>query len=171
MSEEELKDQESQEEPLTEEEPVAFSCESCNEAITGWKRALADYENLKKDLMKERVAIRSAAKEDVAEELIAVLDNFDQAAKFQPSELSKEAETWAMGLMHVRNQLESVMTDLGLSPFGESGDVFDPTRHEAAAERSEDDKPDQTILEVAARGWKLSDKIVRPAKVVINNLN
>jgi len=43
-------------------------------------------------------------------------------------------------------------------------------RHEAAAQRSEPERPDQEILEISQRGWKMGDKIVRPAKVVINNL-
>jgi molecular chaperone GrpE len=165
--------------PLPEEgqgeEGAESSCESCTEHLDGWKRALADYDNLKKDLVKERGAIREAVKEDVAQQLISVLDNFDQAARFQPEGLTGEAQTWLSGLMHVRNQLEGVMTELGLESFGGVGERFDPNLHEAAAEQSESDKADQEILEVSMRGWKMSGgtgaggkKIVRPAKVVVN---
>lgn len=147
---------------LTDEQKYA-------EAVAGWKRALADYDNLKKDLMRERDQIRKAAKENVAEELITVLDNFDQAAKFQPKELDKEGQTWAMGLMHVRNQLESVMQGLGVEPFGAPGETFDTNLHDAASERSEEGKADQEILEIVMRGWKMGDRIVRPAKVIVNN--
>ena len=144
-------------------------CAKCATHLDGWKRALADYDNLKKDLMKERGMIRQSAKEDVAHSLIAVLDNFDQAAKFQPEGLTGEAETWLVGIMHVRNQLESVMSELGLEPFCAPGEVFDPNLHEAAAEREEEGKKDQEILEVSMRGWKIGEKIVRPAKVVVNS--
>lgn len=167
-----MNEEEKNEELETQEESVEATSlsEKCEEYLTGWKRALADYDNLKKDLIKERDNIRSGVKEDVARQLIGVLDNFDQAAKFQPKELDKEAQTWAMGLMHVRNQLEGVMTDLGLDPFGQAGDMFDPNLHQAAADRSEEDKPDQSILEVSQRGWRMNEKIVRSATVIVNSI-
>ncbi|HAU66551.1 TPA: nucleotide exchange factor GrpE [Candidatus Uhrbacteria bacterium] len=146
-------------------------CSKCEEYLMGWKRALADYDNLKKDLVRERVEIRARAREDLGQQLIAVLDNFDQAAKFQPQEVSKEVQTWLTGLMYVRVQLETVLQELGLEPFGEAGTLFNAHLHEAAAQRSEPEKSDQEILEVFQRGWKMGDKIVRPAKVVINNLH
>jgi molecular chaperone GrpE len=172
MSKQEQNEEQENTEPVVEvvEEPTsAEGCEKCDEATNGWKRALADYDNLKKDLMRERDTIRKAAKENVAEELITVLDNFDQAAKFQPKELDKEAQTWAVGLMHVRNQLESVMQGLGLAPYGAPGETFDTNLHDAASERSEEGKADQEILDIVMRGWKMGEKIVRPAKVIVNN--
>jgi molecular chaperone GrpE len=145
-------------------------CPKCEVNLNGWKRALADYDNIKKDLLKERMNIRQSAKEGVAHELIAVLDNFDQAARFQPEGLPKEAEVWMTGLMHVRNQLESVMQGLGLETYCQPGETFDVNLHDAAAERTEEDKADQEILDVQQRGWKMGEKIVRPAKVIINNI-
>ncbi|MBI2473394.1 nucleotide exchange factor GrpE [Candidatus Uhrbacteria bacterium] len=154
-----------QKEPIQKE-----SCEKCEEYLTGWKRALADYDNLKKDLVRERVEIRARAREDLGQQLIAVLDNFDQAAKFQPENVPQEVQTWLTGLMYVRAQLQTVLQELGLEPFGEAGTPFNAHLHEAAAQRSEPERPDQEILEVSQRGWKMGEKIVRPAKVVINNL-
>ena len=59
-------------------------CEDCATAMAGWKRALADYDNLKKDLSRERTEMRKDAVLDAAHAFIAVLDNFDQAVKFTP---------------------------------------------------------------------------------------
>ena len=146
------------------------ACQKCDEYLTGWKRALADYDNLRKDLVRERVDIRARAREELGQQLIAVLDNFDQAARFQPTEVSKEIQTWLTGLMYVRAQLETVLQELGIEAFGSVGEPFNAHLHEAATERSDPKKPDQEILEVSQRGWKMGDKIVRPAKVVINNL-
>ena len=137
--------------------------------LAGWKRALADYDNLQKDLARERTEIRTRVKQDVAHQLIAVLDNFDQAAKFKPEGLSKELEVWLMGLMHVKTQLEGVVREMGLESFGSLGELFDTHLHDAGGERTEEEKADQEILEVVTRGWKLGDRIVRPAKVIINN--
>lgn len=145
-------------------------CEKCDEYLAGWKRALADYDNLQKDLARERTELRARLKEDVAHQLIGVLDNFDQAAKFKPEGLSKEHEVWIMGLMHVKSQLEGVMRDLGLESYGSVGETFDAHLHDAGGERTQEGRTDHEILEVVGRGWKLGEKIVRPAKVIINNI-
>ncbi|MBI4435594.1 nucleotide exchange factor GrpE [Candidatus Uhrbacteria bacterium] len=154
-----------------EQTPQPTSCEKCDEYLAGWKRALADYDNLQKDLARERTEIRTRVKQDVAYQLIGVLDNFDQAAKFQPEGMSKELEVWLKGLMHVKSQLEGVMREMGLEAYGVVGEIFSTHLHDAGGERSEEDKADQEILEVVTRGWKLGDRIVRPAKVIINNKN
>ncbi|TAL50836.1 nucleotide exchange factor GrpE [Patescibacteria group bacterium] len=145
-------------------------CEKCDEYLAGWKRALADYDNLQKDLARERTEIRTRVKQEVAYQLIAVLDNFDQAAKFTPEGLGKELEDWVRGLMLVKTQLEGVMREMGLEPFGSVGELFDAHVHDAGGERTEEEKIDQEILEVVTRGWKLGERVVRPAKVIINNL-
>ena len=154
------------------------SCAQCETYLQGWQRALADYDNLKKDLAKERDIMRRGAKEDVAESIIPILDHFDQALRFKPKGLDANAENWLTGMMHVRNQLESVLLDLGVEPFGQVGDVFDPNLHEAVGsvesspslQRRESEggllEP-ESIAEVSLRGWKLGDRIVRPATVVI----
>lgn len=146
-------------------------CDKCDEYLAGWKRALADYDNLQKDLSRERADLRTRLKEDVGHQLIAVLDNFDQAAKFKPQGLSKELEVWLMGLLLVKNQLEAMMRDLGLESYGNVGELFDAHLHDAGGERTQEDRADQEILEVITRGWKLGEKVVRPAKVIINNKN
>lgn len=151
---------------MSEEEKT---CEKCDEYLAGWKRALADYDNLQKDLARERTDLRARLKQDVAQQLIGVLDNFDQAAKFKPGGLSKEVEVWLQGLMHVKSQLEGVMRDLGLESYGTEGETFDAHLHDAGGERIQEDKADHEILEVIGRGWKLGDRIVRPAKVIINS--
>ena len=144
-------------------------CTKCDEYLAGWKRALADYDNLQKDLARERTELRARLKEDVAHQLIGVLDNFDQAAKFKPEGLSKELEVWLTGLMHVKSQLEGVMRDLGLESYGSVGETFDSHLHDAGGERTQEDKADHEILEVVQRGWKFGERIVRPAKVIINS--
>ncbi len=142
----------------------------CAEYENGWKRALADYDNLKKDLARQRGEMRQQAAQDIAEEFIPVLDNFDQAVKFQPNGLDEKAKNWISGILHVRSQLEEILKRLGVEPFGSEGDPFDPHLHESIGEKSEENKKDGIILEVHQRGWKIGQKIIRPAKVIVNNL-
>lgn len=152
----------------TNEVAKQTQCQNCDEYLAGWKRALADYDNLQKDLARERTEIRAHLKEYVAHQLIAVLDNFDQAEKFKPEGISKELEVWLTGVMHVRSQFEGVMRDLGLESYGSAGETFDAHLHDAGGERTEEGKADHEILEVVQRGWKLGEKVVRPTKVIIN---
>lgn len=142
-------------------------CPSCDEYKLGWQRALADYDNLKKDLLKEQAGMRRIVKEDVSESIIPILDHFDQALKFKPQGLDANAENWVTGMMYVRNQLESVLLGLGVEPFGAIGDVFDPHSHESVGEREDADAAEHTIVEVSQRGWKLGEKIIRPALVIV----
>lgn len=144
------------------------SCKQCDQYLQGWQRALADYDNLKKELSREREGMRRAAKEDAAESLIPILDHFDQAIKYKPEGLDKNAENWLVGMLHVRNQLEQVLRELGVEPFGDVGEVFDPNKHEAVEEKEDGISDNQTILEVSLRGWKMGDRIIRPAKVIVN---
>ncbi len=158
-------------ETTQEELEQDVSCGKCEEYKTGWIRALADYDNLKKDLLKEKGEMRAAATETSVHQLLPVLDNFDQAVRFKPEGLDKSAEGWLQGILHVRTQLESVLSESGAQPYGAAGEQFDPNLHDAAKEETNEDKEDQEILEIIQRGWKLGEKIVRPAKVIVNNKN
>lgn len=169
---EEMTNQESKESGESESQGNAELEElkaKCAEFENGWKRALADYNNLSKDLLQQKQQMRLGTIESVLESVLPVLDNFDQAVRFQPEGLDEKAQNWLTGIMHVRTQLEDVLTSFGAEPFGTVGDAFDPHTCEAVSERSEPDAGDQTILDVTQRGWKLGEKVIRPAKVIINN--
>jgi len=149
------------------EEMEKTSCDACTEYKIGWQRALADYDNLKKDLGKERESIRKMSKIDTAESLIPILDHFDQALRFKPEGLDAKVENWLVGMLHVRNQLEGVLKESGVEAFGAVGDLFDPHMHESVGEREDDAAAENSIIEVSQRGWKLGDRVIRPATVVI----
>ena len=159
--------------------------------MAGWKRALADYDNLKKDLSRERTEMRKDAVLDAAHAFIAVLDNFDQAVKFTPEiptsyqPQATSLRSWLAGILHIRTQLETSLRDLGLEPFGAIGEAFDPNLHEIVAsspdvilsvsEGSRDSSPsaqndmEEQVKEVIHRGWKIGERIVRPAKVIVSS--
>lgn len=153
---------------MSEENIEKPSCEKCEEYLGGWKRALADYDNLKKDLGRERTEMRQFAVADAASRIIPVLDNFDTAVKFVPSEVDPALRNWLMGILFIQTQLEEAIRQMGLEPFGEVGDAFDANLHDAAGERVDETAKPNSILEVISRGWKQSDKVIRPAKVIIS---
>lgn len=147
---------------MDEQIPVDPIQAKCDEAMTGWKRALADYDNLKKDLSRERGEMRRDGVLRAAQSFLAVLDNFDAAVKFTPQDIDPKLQGWLQGILFIRTQLETALRDLGLEPFGAIGDTFDPNLHEAV--KGEGEK----IAEVVRRGWKMNDKIVRSASVVVS---
>lgn len=163
-----MSDEPQQPEQQPDTEVASQECAKCGEYVAGWKRALADYDNLKKELASERTSMYHAAVERTGEQLIPVLDNFDQAFRFKPDGLDEQTERWLQGVLHVRTQLDSVMQELGLTPFGSVGEAFDPHQHDATAERSVDGQASGEILEVQMRGWKRGDRVLRPAKVIVN---
>lgn len=146
------------------------TCEKCEEYLAGWKRALADYDNLKKDLVKERAVINDVVKVSLAHELIIVIDHFDQAAKYRPENQTAEINNWLTGILHVGSQMKRVLTDMGFESFGQKGDMFDARIHESNGLRTDVDFVENQVIDVLQSGWRLGERIVRPAKVIINSL-
>ncbi len=150
-----------------QKEPEAAACNTCPEYLAGWKRALADYDNLKKDLVKERAEIRQYTTQQLVDSLIPALDHFGQALRFEPDGDPK-VKTWITGVLHVRKEFEEALRQFGAEAFGKPGEKFDPNLHEAVQEREDADQDDQAILEVVDAGWKLNGRVIRPARVIVN---
>lgn len=137
-------------------------CEKCEEYLAISKRALADYDNLKKSIASERASIRSSMKEDMAKYLVEVLDSLQNVLDGKGDPLE--------GVEQTKRQFDSILERFEIRPIDATG-AFDPNLHEAVAQQSRDDAEDQSILEVLQAGWKVGEKVIRPAKVVINNLS
>lgn len=153
----------------------------CDEYLAGWKRALADYENLQKQNAQMREEDRRRVRVHVAQELLPVVDNFDQAMKFAPSDLPPSAQAWMAGVQHIARQFADVLAGLGITPIASVGHAFDPNLHESGGSRWEDDKPEHVVLEEVIKGWKMAspvgradgpssrgDLVLRPSKVIVN---
>lgn len=155
-----------------EEMPEEKTCSQCEEATAGWKRALADYDNLKKDLAQEKEEMRASIKLAFTLELLPVLENLQEATTHRPKDLDKNVENWVQGILHINKQLEDVVENkLGIVSFGKAGDVFDPNLHEAIGEKTDTTRPDQIVLQVVKKGWKQKNGYVSvPAKVIVNNI-
>ncbi|MBI4599087.1 nucleotide exchange factor GrpE [Candidatus Uhrbacteria bacterium] len=142
----------------------------CEEYLGGWKRALADYDNARKELVTEKGAARRAAAVETLLLFLPVIDNLDQALRFRPQTDDAAVKNWLNGMLQVRTQFEDALRSLGAEPFGSPGEVFDPSLHESGGSRADQASPDQAVLEVVQRGWKAAGRVLCPAKVVINHL-
>jgi len=122
------------------------------------QRLQAEYANYRKRVDRDRAAVREQAVATVLTGLLPVLDAIDQAREH--GELSG-------GFKSVADSLQSAMGKLGLVAYGEKGDAFDPKIHEALTHTYSPDVTEDTCVEIFQPGYKVGDKILRPARVAV----
>ena len=128
-------------------------------------RAQAEWDNSRKRILREKEdAVRYAA-EGVLEKLLPVLDNFEMG--MQAAKSATDAKSIAQGFEMVLAQLQQVLRDLGVEPIDAVGHPFDPHRHEALGHHPSDDHPEGHVLSQMRKGYKLKDRLLRPASVFV----
>ena len=132
--------------------------EQLAERTADLQRLQAEYANYRKRVDRDRSAMRELALANVLTELLPALDAIGQAR--QHDELSG-------GFKSVAETIESAVSKLGLVTYGESGEPFDPKVHEAVATSYSPDVTDVTLTEIFQPGYKVGDRILRPARVVV----
>lgn len=125
------------------------------------KRAVADYHNLEKRVTEGRSELSSWASIELIKKLLPVLDNLEKAVSGMSDEEKKSG--WAQGVVMSVKQLNEILKNEGLDQIGADGQ-FDPNLHEAVDMREGDN---EKILEVTRKGYKIGNKILRPAQVVV----
>jgi molecular chaperone GrpE len=125
-------------------------------------RLQAEFDNARKRAERERVEFRDYATGSVVEQFLPVLDNFDLALKSTGS-----AEQLRSGVALIVKQMEEVLRQMQVQPVPAVGEVFDPRVHEALGSVDRDDLPDQHVAEEVRRGYKLRERLLRPALVRI----
>lgn len=144
--------------------------EKNQEYLTGWQKERADSVNLRKRLEEEKKEFAKYAKEDIATELMSVLDSFEQA--FKNKEVwEKVDKNWRVGVEYIHTQLINVLGNHGVSVIDPAGEKFDPQRDDAIETMLvENEKDNGKIMEVVSIGYKLHDKIIRAPKVKVGEL-
>jgi molecular chaperone GrpE len=123
------------------------------------QRLQAEYVNYKRRVDRDRELVRENATYAVLTPIIDVLDTIDRARDHEPLE---------GGFKAVAEQLERIVTGLGLAKFGAVGDAFDPTIHEALSHIGTDPEVEVTTCKVVAKaGYKMGDRVVRAAQVLV----
>ena len=127
-------------------------------------RALADGENSRKRLEKDRKEYLEFAVQDLVGELLPVLDNFERALAASPG---SDKDPYRQGIDMIYKQLKEALGKEGLRQIAAKGEVFDPFLHEAVAEEETAAHPDGTILEELQKGYLLKGRLLRPAAVKV----
>jgi len=122
------------------------------------QRLQAEYANYRKRVERDRIAVREQALANVLHGLLPVLDDIGRA---------REHGELTGGFKSVAESLESIVVKLGLTAFGESGDPFDPTLHEALMHSYSADVTEPTAVQILQPGYKVGERIIRPARVAV----
>jgi len=133
------------------------------EAQDRYLRTMADFDNFRRRVSREREDWRRQAQEDLLREILPALDNFDRALN---SEGGGEGGFRA-GVELIHREFLKALERVGVRPFIAVGEVFDPQRHEAVARVDRPDVPDHTVVNEVQRGYLIGDRVLRPARVVV----
>ena len=128
-------------------------------------RTLAEYDNYRKRTAKEKEATWIDAKAVCLSELLPVLDNFDRALGVTDSDF----ESYKKGVEMIYQGFCETLKKLGVEAFGEEGDEFDPNFHSAVMHVEDDSLGENVIAQVFSKGYKIGEKVLRPAMVKVAN--
>ncbi len=156
--EEEVKEEKEEEE---EEEPTREQLkEEVEDLESSLKKVMADFDNYRKRMNKEKKRIRKIAAEDLVTDLLEVLDDFERA-------LEEDTEIEEDGVRMIYKKFYRTLSDHGLEEIEAEDEKFDPMYHECIQSLEKEDVEKDKIIEEYQKGYKLKDKVIRPAKVVV----
>ncbi|MEZ5387163.1 MAG: nucleotide exchange factor GrpE [Prosthecobacter sp.] len=136
-----------------------------------WKdiayRSQAELDNFRKRSVREAQETRAYANADLLRALFPILDNFDMG--LEQARLESEKSMIYIGMSMVNRQLQDFLRDSGVQEVEAMGKTFDPNLHEAVAQEASADVAEGIILRVTRKGYKLKDRLLRAASVVVSS--
>jgi molecular chaperone GrpE len=130
-------------------------------------RLAADFENFRRRTSQESERRAGAKKDDFIRDLLPIVDNLERA--LAASESSSPGQL-REGVKMILQQLHQLLRGHGIEPQQTNGRPFDPNQHEAIGLREDPFQPDGVILETAQPGYRRGDEVLRPAKVIVNEV-
>jgi len=130
-------------------------------------RTTADFDNFKKRAARERQEAIKFANESLVQKLIPVLDNFDMALAATANAKEGPVQSLQTGVNMILTQFRQTLTEAGLEEIDAAGKPFDPNFHEAVSQQESADVPEGQVLQQLRKGYKLRDRLLRPATVIV----
>jgi len=130
-------------------------------------RTYADFENYRKRMQRDLAEFRKYANEQLALELLSVLDHLGLACK-HAGDQNGTVQALQEGVELVHKQFRDVLEKFGIKSFAAEGERFDPARHDALMQVVREDVPENTVVQVLQDGYQYYDKVLRPAKVGVS---
>jgi len=144
--------------------------EKASKADEYWDRLVrqtADFENFKKRTTREKQEAIRFANESLLEKLIPTLDSFDMALAAAGNSQKLSIESLMAGVQMVYGQLKSALAEAGIEEIDAANRPFDPAWHQAVSQQETTEVPDGQVLQQLRKGYKLRDRLLRPATVVV----
>ena len=135
--------------------------EQDSEHLADLRRVTAEYANYRRRTERERDALRDRATGDAARAFLPVLDDLDRAEAH--GDLAEGGPLTA-----IAQKLRGAVAKLGITPYGEKGELFDPHQHDAIFQRESPDVTSPTVSDVVERGYRIGETTLRVAKVVVD---
>ena len=159
-------------EEKAEEQPAAPSVEEVlkqqlADANDRNLRLMAEFDNFRRRSAKEQLDLIEVANGKLLEKLSEVQDNFERA--FAAENKAKDLEAFEKGMQMIYNQFAKVLTDAGLEQIDPTGAEFDPNCHEALMQQPSETIPEGHVVTVFQKGYKLKNKILKTAKVIVSS--
>jgi molecular chaperone GrpE len=129
-------------------------------------RTAADFENYKKRAARERQEAIKYANENLLQKLIPVLDTFDMAVS-AAANTQGASSSLQTGITMILSQFRQTLAEAGLEEIDATGKTFDPNLHEALSQQESTEVPEGGVLQQVRKGYKLRDRLLRPAGVIV----
>ena len=151
--------------------PAADPLAEAKAEIEKWKdsalRAAAELDNYRKRIARDMQDSRAYANADLLRSLLPIMDNFEMGLEAARAE--NEKGMIFMGLSMVRRQFADFIREMGVEEINPAGQKFDPNLHEAVSQERSDEHAEGIVLKVARRGFKLKDRLLRAAVVIVSS--
>ncbi|MCD6471464.1 nucleotide exchange factor GrpE [bacterium] len=142
---------------------LQFTKEKATEYLNGWKRAKADYINREREIEKEKEEWKKFANLNLILDLIPIFESFELAVKKISEKNKKIEDNIVQGINQIKKQFDKLLESAGVERIKTVGEKFNPELHEIVEKRGEGNE----IVEEIQSGYKMYDKVIRPAKVVV----
>ncbi len=146
-------------------EQLGASQQEAADNKAGWQRTAADFQNYRRRTEQERLDSLGLANESLLRKVLVVADDFDRAMSQMPPDLERLG--WIEGVWAIDRKLRALLDSEGLTPIEADGQPFDPHQHEAVAQEETSAVADGTVVAELQRGYRLRDRVLRPAMVVV----
>lgn len=148
-------------------DPLEKSQSETAEYKDKYLRLLADSENMRKRLSKEKQEMMAYALQEVLAEFLGPIDHMENALNYT-EQMSDDVKHWSLGFQMILTQFKDVLSNHGAKSFVSKGTHFDPHMHEAVETVERTDIESGIVVEEFVKGYKMGDKVLRPARVKVS---
>lgn len=151
-------------ETVADADAILHAEELIEEANSRHLRLAADFDNFKKRVRQERLELLQYASASLAERLLPVVDDFERVLEHAPEGTDSN---WLKGVRMTVQKLQDALQSVGVETIEAVGAPFDPKLHEAIGTEESADQPEDTVVKELRRGYRIHDRVLRPALVSV----